>query len=276
MHPHTFYSSLFDWKRRDEVFVIIPFTSDFDPRWRDVIQPSIEQDLKLKAVRVDERESGESVIHDILDGLAHARLIIADISSKPLWAKPGTETHRSGNVMWELGIAHVMRVPDEVIIVKSDDGNAIFDLTQFRAFQYDPRDAVEARRVLTKLARDRLRSTAQIAESHVRRAAGALGHDAIQLLGEAFHAHASKGFIAATAKDASLLRTQAISRLLELGLLRGRLSAVPPAPGDAVQYWAGARYDLTEFGRAVFTYMLHELIEGDEARTFTGAPDRRP
>ncbi len=56
--------------------------------------------------------------------------------------------------MWELGIAHVVRLPDEVIVVRSDSDPSIFDLTQFRAFQYDPDDEVEAKRILVSLSKD--------------------------------------------------------------------------------------------------------------------------
>src|ERR1700733_4122698 len=109
MHPHTFYANLFEHQKRDEVFVIMSFAPEFEPRWRDIIEPCIREDLGLTANRVDYSNSGESVIHDILDGLAHAKVVVADITSTEMFDKRGNKwAQRNGNVMWELGIAHVM------------------------------------------------------------------------------------------------------------------------------------------------------------------------
>src|SRR4051812_14440909 len=119
MHPHTFYTSLFDFAKRDEIFVITSFAPEFNRRWERVIEPAITQELKLRANRVDYNDSGESVIHDIMDGIAHSRLVVADITSTPMTDRRGSVwPQRNGNVMWELGVAHVMRLPDEVIIVR--------------------------------------------------------------------------------------------------------------------------------------------------------------
>lgn len=184
MHPHTFYSTLFDFAKRDEVFVIISFAPEFDWRWGHVVEPAIRQELGLKAVRVDYNESGESVVYDILDGIAHSRLVLADITCSIMKDRRGQEwPQRNGNVMWELGIAHTMRLPDEVIVVRSDNEPSIFDLTQFRAFQYDPDGGpIEAQRYLAQLARDRIRSVDQSRSDYVRRCARALDPGAAAFL----------------------------------------------------------------------------------------------
>ncbi|MGD9127196.1 MAG: hypothetical protein PVH19_07430, partial [Planctomycetia bacterium] len=162
MHPNTFYASLFEHDKRDEVFVIMSFASEFNARWENVIRPAIETDLQFTANRVDYNESGESVVHDILDGIAHARIVLADITSVDMFDMNGQKwPQRNGNVMWEVGIAHTMRLPDEVIMVRSDCEESIFDLTQFRAFEYDPSDPPNARNYLCKLIKDRLKSVDQ-------------------------------------------------------------------------------------------------------------------
>lgn len=70
--------------KRDEVFVIMSFDSQFEDRWHSLYVPAIERDLNLKANRVDYNISGDSKIHDILDCLAHAKYVIADITSVPM------------------------------------------------------------------------------------------------------------------------------------------------------------------------------------------------
>ena len=184
MHPHTYYSTLFDFKKSDEVFVIMSFAPEFNRRWERVIQPAITNELNLAANRVDYNDSGESIVHDIMDGIAHLRLVLADITSSPMTDRRGQVwPQRNGNVMWELGIAHVMRLADEVIVVRSDNDPSIFDLTQFRAFPYDPDDdEIEGRRILVSLSRDRLRSVDQMRSDFVRRCAEALDPGAVSFL----------------------------------------------------------------------------------------------
>jgi hypothetical protein len=258
VHPNTFYSSLFGPTKRDEIFVIISFTDQFEPRWRDVIRPCIEEDIGLRAVRVDDQASGESIVHDILDGIAHARLVIADISSQPLWSKPGTSTYRSGNVMWEVGLAHVMRVPDDVLLVKSDADTTIFDLTQFRAVEYDPRDATEARRVLSLHIRDRLRATSRTQAAYVARVAKSLNYEDLCVLFDATQTEtiAHHDVNVEGVETTSFPRRKALGRLLELGLLEMRLHK-GGGSSDAVEI--RPRYAVTPFARQVARFLLREV-----------------
>lgn len=64
LHPHTFYSTLYGHDKRDEVFVVMSFADEFTARWKQVIEPTIRDDLKLFANRVDFNRSGESQVHD--------------------------------------------------------------------------------------------------------------------------------------------------------------------------------------------------------------------
>ena len=73
--------------------------------------------------------------------------------------------------MWEVGIAHTLRLPDEVLLIRSDTEPSIFDLTQFRAFSYDPTDVPRATTWLIALIRDRLRAVDQANSQLVARAA---------------------------------------------------------------------------------------------------------
>ena len=225
MHPHTFFSTLFHFDKREEVFVIMSFAPEFNRRWERVIEPAISQELRLRPNRVDDNDSGESVVHDIMDGIAHSRVVLADISSSTMSDRRGqTWPQRNGNVMWELGIAHVMRLPDEVIVVRSDDDPSIFDLTQFRAFQYDPEgDEEEARRILVSLVRDRMRSIDQSRSDYVRRCAGALDPGGIGFLFNAAPLSRAPFPIEATMGNALIY-----PRLFELGILKSSISSQRP------------------------------------------------
>ncbi|MBA3442505.1 MAG: hypothetical protein H0T92_21830 [Pyrinomonadaceae bacterium] len=192
------------------------FAPEFDSRWVEIIEPLVSKQLKLKANRVDYNLSGESIVFDIMDGIAHARLVIADITSTQMSDVTGTVwPQRNGNVMWELGIAHTMRVPNDVLVIRSDNQPSIFDLTQFRAFTYDPTQVGEALHSLEFLAQDRLRATKQDQDAYVTRCAGSLDPASLNFLLSSMPFDGREFTI-----TSSLINVIGSSRLFELGLIR--------------------------------------------------------
>ncbi|HEY3835330.1 MAG TPA: hypothetical protein VGL72_02110 [Bryobacteraceae bacterium] len=269
MHPHTFYTTLFEHEKRNEVFVIMSFADELSDRWCRILAPLIQDDLHLTPIRIDDTNSGESVVSDILDGIAHARLILADITAVLLKDNEGRESREiSGNVMWELGIAHVMRMPDEVVLVRSDQTKSLFDLTPFRAFQYDPNEVSASRRYLGGLCRDRLASINQTKSLAVRRCAESLDYTGWAVLGKA--AASPDGI------EPPLLRTMgqalgnsaavaAIARLLELGALSTSFTRIDAATIGSINLESPAeqflRYRITSFGVAVVKYIAERMVD---------------
>lgn len=265
MHPHTFYSTLFGPTKRDEVFVIMSFASEFDDRWLSVIEPCIREDLGLKANRVDYNTSGESIVHDILDGIAHARLVLADITSSSMRDRHGQVwPQRNGNVMWELGVAHVIRVPDEVIVIRSDSDPTIFDLTQFRAFHYDPSDVAGSRQQLAAIGKDRLRAVELAASDHVRRCACALDFSGWMLLSAAVAGQGIEPPVSKTMGQvmANMATIPAIARLLDMGALATSFASLTP---EAIQSMGEGpseklmKYRITPFGVALLRYCVEQM-----------------
>lgn len=249
MHPHTFYSTLYDYNKRDEVFVIMSFAPEFQPRWHQVIEPTIRDNLNLYPNRVDYNQSGEAVVHDILDGIAHARLIVADITSVHMSDSRGTVwPQRNGNVMWELGIAHVMRLPDEIILIRSDSDPSIFDLTQFRAFQYEPSDVAAARAVLLELARDRLKSVAHTKSDYVRKCAEALDPHALHFLIMRAPMDKNPFYI-------ELQNAMQVARLFELGILKAAHFKMVDTT-EVEQMRMDVKYSMTQLGLDVQSYVI--------------------
>ena len=182
MHPNTFKSNLVSAELRDEVFVVMSFAAEFNERWEKVIQPAIAE-IGFTANRVDYNQSGESIVHDILDGIAHARLVVGDITSVQMSDAAGAVwPQRNGNVMWEIGIAHSMRLPDEVLLIRTDSERSIFDLTQFRAFTYDTTDFDDTKHWLIELMTDRLRAVDQTKSSLVAQAVSSIDSLGIHFL----------------------------------------------------------------------------------------------
>jgi len=268
LHPHTFYSTLFSAEKRDEVFVIMSFASEFDGRWTNIIEPVIREDLKLTPHRVDYNHSGESIIHDILDGIAHARLVLVDITSSPMRDRTGTLwPQRNGNVMWELGIAHVMRMPDEIILIRSDSDPSIFDLTQFRAFCYDANNIVSSRTFVSDLAKDRLRTIDQSKSEYVRRCALSLDQMSLSVV---FKTCAENKLDPPTTNGigeiiGNMSVTPSIGRLLDLGALKTSFLRLTPEKLTkesikAIDSGAGLfQYEATILGRAIFRFVMENL-----------------
>ena len=190
-------------------------------------------------------------MHDILDGIAHSRLVVADITSVRMKDVHGKEwPQRNGNVMWEVGIAHVMRIPDEVLLIRSDDDDAIFDLTQFRAFQYDPNDVSAARTFLLTLARDRLRAIDQTKSAYVRKCADALDPHSIDFL-----LHGCPFVGPPFDISLNLVNATMLPRLFELGILEASQWTVVKADDDAGQAHSDIKYSVTKFGQDVAMFI---------------------
>jgi hypothetical protein len=82
------------------------FEKRYENRFNEIIAPAIEsievEGEKLKPFRVDLSKTGDSILTEIMDGIAHSRFFLADVSSS---GRP----YRNGNVMYEVGLALACR-----------------------------------------------------------------------------------------------------------------------------------------------------------------------
>lgn len=161
MHPRVFLDNFWRNDLRDEVFVAMSFDKKYDSRWADVLVPAIEGEplcgRSIKAVRVDIRRSGDSILSEITDGIAHAQLILADISVTDQCEVEGTPRwYRNGNVLYEVGIAVACRQPVEVILVRDDSRPLLFDLSHIPVITITADDAAASIGKIRLALQDRL------------------------------------------------------------------------------------------------------------------------
>ncbi len=176
MYPRDFFDTYWRPSLREAVFVAMPFHTEFTPVWEGAIRPAIEQVCEpLSAQRVDASVLSGSVITEILDGIAHSRLIFADISVAYEGRWRG---QRNGNVMYEVGLAHAVRQDTEVLLVRSDDEEINFDVAGIRIHSYDRQDLVATRELLARFLGDGLRQIEQVKGLQVPRAIDALAAEA--------------------------------------------------------------------------------------------------
>jgi hypothetical protein len=132
MHPNAYLQSLWRTELRDQVFVAMSFDPRFNDRFTQVIKPAIEAEPLhghvLEAYRVDNSKTGDSILTDIVDGIAHSRIVLADLSVVDEGRYTDTP-FRNGNVMYEVGVALAARQPSEVLLVRDDRKRFLFDVS---------------------------------------------------------------------------------------------------------------------------------------------------
>jgi hypothetical protein len=121
-------------------FVLMPFASEFDEVYKQVIrQPLIAAGFEVS--RADEVQGARSIMQDVMSGIHSADLIIADL------------TGGNTNVFYELGIAHALG--KNVVLITQDLEEVPFDLRAYRVVTYSTHFArvEEAKAQLERLAR---------------------------------------------------------------------------------------------------------------------------
>ncbi len=107
-----------------DVFMIMPFSEQFESIYADYIKPIVES-FGYVVKRADDFFSHRSIIDDIWSGIARCRFAIADC------------TGRNANVFYELGVAHTIGRP--VILITQSIDDLPFDIQGRRAIAYEDR-----------------------------------------------------------------------------------------------------------------------------------------
>lgn len=224
MYPRNFFDTYWRTELRDEVFVAMPFHDEFTPVWDLAIRPSIETDsgTGLRADRVNASVLSGSIITDILDGIAHSRLVLADIS---IAAEGRWKGQRNGNVMYEVGLAHAVRQATEILLIRSDEEPINFDIAQINVHRYQREDLASTRAQLSQLVIVALKQIEQEKSLKVQSARDQLDADAVRYLAE-FAVHGPFTGPDPTNMGGVLLAISnraALSRLQQLGVIRAAL-----------------------------------------------------
>lgn len=259
MYPNTYLSLFPPFPRNDKVFVAMSFDEKFHARWDKVLCPAVSrverQGNRLEAFRVDARKISDSILTEILSGISTARLVLADVSTiKKVENKP----IRNGNVMYEVGIAHAARLPEEVLLFRSDDDPLLFDMANVRVNHYDPdnnpTDAIEAvaDSLLSALKEIDLRKSLAVSD-----AVDSLDFPSWWLLAQARQTPRIEHPPHRTMRDAlgNAQRVDAIHRLLDVGAIRASFLRITPEAFETLKDDTDASlmsYEVTEFGQAVF------------------------
>jgi hypothetical protein len=256
MYPADILNLFPPFAHTNKVFIAMSFDRRFDSTWERVFRPAAKavslNGSPLFAFRVSLTRKSDSMITEIVQNIAESRLILSDVSTTG-WHRSGPARPRpirNSNVMYELGIAHASRLPEEVVIVRADNDPLDFDIAGVRVHQYPAADFKAARAVIEGLLRDALASIDQRRSIAVKKALQSLDpamYAILQELGEIEHPNMNS----MPAVIALTERLGAIHRLLSGGMLEAKYG---PLPDDFMDrsFAEWAHYQETPFGIEVF------------------------
>jgi len=242
------------------------FDENFQQRWNEVIRPAVSEieldGVSLEPVRVDVRRISDSIVTEILQGIAHHLVVFADVTTI---GYVGDKPIRNANVLYEVGIAHAIRLPEEVILFRSDEDQLIFDITNVRVNSYDPdTDPSTARELVIDSITDALNEVDLKRHLSVRRAAESLDYPSWMVLAKAQHGCVTYS-VMRTMRQAigSASCARAIERLLDLGALKTEYLQVTPellksAGGKLAKNILG--HHTTPFGSAIFEEGIARIL----------------
>jgi hypothetical protein len=228
---------------RRQVFVAISFDQKFQPRFDTVIEPAIGDHridgVALKSFRVDLNKSGDSILTDIVDGISHSQLVVADVSTIGRDSISG-RPFRNANVMYEVGLALAIRQPEEVLLLRDDSDDFLFDVSTIPHMQVQFDDIDTARRRVSAEIGERLRLQVYMNDLRVERALRGLSIEEFEVL-ESFRKYPEASLCEPDREHVNFRWMTAMPRLLDKGIveLHGALDGKYPA------------YRLTELGSAV-------------------------
>lgn len=244
MHPQAFLQTLWRMELRPQVFVAMSFEDRYQSRFDEVLAPAIRgitiNEKQLEPYRVDLSKSGDSILSEIVDGIAHAELVLADVSTVGKDSVTG-RPYRNGNVMYEVGIALACRQPAEVLLVRDDRDPFLFDVSTVPHMHIDFAEKESASAALQQALRTRLRERDLTKDVRVQKAVASLS---IEETNELRYAADLPPDGVWTKKDTGVIdfhAMEAIPRLLDKGVIR--------VVGMA--QWGFPAYALTPLGRVV-------------------------
>lgn len=262
MHPNAYLNGLWRNEFLPQVFVAMNFDKKYDDRFNKIIKPAIEEKpingVNLRAHRVDLSKTGDSILTQIADGIAHSYLILADVSCVDVGKSSG-QSIRNGNVMYEVGIALACRSPEEVLLIRDDNEKILFDTSTIphMTIDFDDKAIIKIREALEERASERK----IIHDARTLKAIKRMTYDDYHLLrtlGEIPDTHSADLTENSPlgGRMMSIPTTTSLSNLMREGLVEAQnLTEVETLT-----------YKLTPFGRAAYDHYQGVIKKRDESK----------
>jgi hypothetical protein len=221
MHPQAFLKTFWRGELRPQVFVAMSFAEQYRRRFEEVIAPAISRTMlngkPLSPYRVDLSKSGDSILTDIVDGIAHSQLVLADVSTLGRDAVTGVP-YRNGNVLYEVGVALACRQPSEVLLVRDDEDRFLFDVSSIPHMKVVFTDVNAAVEQVAEGLAARLRERQLVGDARVEIALAGLTNAEVFMLRNS--ASKAANVVWGFDKPPNLAANAAMARLLDKQLIR--------------------------------------------------------
>lgn len=134
IYPKQF-ATLSQRLQRNTCFVIMPFSDDLDNTY--MVIDSVASAMGIKCLRADNvSTTSEPILNKICTQISQAFFIIVDI------------TNLNPNVFYELGIAHVLRDAEKVLIIKESQTKCPSDINHLHYYPYNNNSLKDLRETL--------------------------------------------------------------------------------------------------------------------------------
>jgi hypothetical protein len=257
MYPHEFLSLFPPYPRSNRAFVAMSFSEDHRARWENIISPGISRievnGKLLEPYRIDLGKNGDSLQTEILKEISNSRIVVGDLSTI---GQLNGYSVRNANVLYEIGIAHASRLPEEVVLFRSDDDPLLFDITNIRIHKYDLSEPENSKKIVADAILNSLKEVNLKQSLAVTKAISQLDYQAWTLLAESRIGPIPHPTIRTMGEALSgSRRVDSINKLLELGMLEVQFQKITL---EQIQADANKpaedlfNYTLTPFGASVF------------------------
>lgn len=263
MHPNVFLKTFWQMEFKSQIFVAMSFSDVYKVRFENVIAPAIKgillNGIPLSPYRVDISKSGDSILTDIMDGIAHSQMVLCDVSSIGKDSKTG-EPYRNGNVMYEIGLALACRQPSEVLLIRDDRDKFLFDVSTIPHMHINYSDMDSAKKMLQTELLARLKEQTYINDARVQLAIESLSGQEIKMLSELIDLQPDQSRSWEIGGTVLSVYEAAIMRLLDKRLIKLTGKFEKGFPG----------YQLTYLGRVVATAAKSGLPTLQTLKRLTG------
>jgi hypothetical protein len=138
MYPKIFFQNTKLTPQFSDAFVIMPFDKQYKEVFDTIAEAAFGVNFFCRLAK--DVFGGGYIMEDILKGVGNSEVIIADLTGK------------NPNVFYELGIAHMVKNIEKVIMLTQSMDDVPFDLRPFRCVLYEqsPRGLEQLKRDLTR------------------------------------------------------------------------------------------------------------------------------
>jgi hypothetical protein len=122
-YPRSFFARSAVREEPGHCFVIMPFAPEYRIVYDSIAEAVENEEVGFSCTRADEIYNAH-IIDNILREMARASIVVADLSG------------RNPNVFYELGIAHMSKDEDRIVLLAQNMDDVPFDLREYRCIPY--------------------------------------------------------------------------------------------------------------------------------------------